>query len=70
MNHALNGGIARPRVNEMITRAHRYRLAQPEVRSPRRARIDEVQRFGFRRAVAAVGLAILLVMSFASMALP
>jgi hypothetical protein len=69
MNHELNGEIAQFRVDEMITRAHQYRLAQPQDRRRRRVRLHEMQRFAFRRAVAAAGLAILLAMSFASMAL-
>jgi hypothetical protein len=69
MNHELNGGLARGRVDEMIAHADQYRLAQPELHRRRQVRLDEIQRFAFRRALAAVGLSILLVLSFSSIAL-
>ena len=68
MNHELNGGLAGARVDEMIARAHQYRLAQSQIRGRRQATLGELQRFAFRRAVAAVGLSVLLVLSLASAA--
>lgn len=68
MNHELNGGLAGARVDEMIARAHQYRRAQSQIGGRREATLGELQRFAFRRAVAALGLSLLLLLSLASAA--
>jgi len=68
MNHELNAGIARTRLDEMISPADRHRFSNSAALGDLAAGSGTKGRLAFRRAAVAVGLSILLVLALVSTA--